>query len=519
MYRNEEERRAVRRAARLALIYAVFGALWITFSDQLTAWLFSDPVAWTAAQTGKGWFFVGGTALAFFLILRYRFLHDARVLAERETERRKLEELSQFREAVIDNASIWINVIDRDGNVTLWNKAAEQISGYSRTEALFGDAVWEWLYPDPDYRERIGDAMRAILRSGEDLEDFETRLRTRDGGQRIMLWSSRRFSAHDGKPMGIVAIGRDVTESRRTEQALRERERELATLLGNLPGMAYRCRNDACWTMLYVSQGAREVTGYEPEQLLDNRDVAYAELIVPEDRPYAAEQVQAAVAAGRSFALEYRIRRCSGDVVWVWEQGCSVDGEDGTRLEGIIMEIDERKQMEHKLATLAIRDPLTGLYNRRELDQQFADEVERARRYERPLALLWLDVDEFKAINDRLGHLVGDDVLRALARLLQENIRNVDYAARYGGEELAVVMPEMGVDEACEAAARLRALTSDRPLLVEGTGAVGVTVSVGVAVFPDHGDSAEELLQAADEAMYAAKRLGRNRICVAGAGH
>lgn len=516
MYSSEEERRAVRRAARMGLVYALFGALWITFSDQITAWLFSGPAVRTAVQTGKGWIFVGITALAFFLILRRRFLHDARVLAEREAERRELEELNQFREAVIDNASIWINVLDRSGSVTLWNKAAEQISGYSRDEALLGSTVWEWLYPDPEYRDRIAGAMRHLMRGGGDLDEFETRIRTRGGEERTMLWSSRRLFGVGGTPMGIVAIGRDVTESRRTEEALRERERELATLLGNLPGMAYRCRNDAHWTMLYVSQGAREVTGYEPEQLLDNPEVAFADLILPEDRQNADEAVQRALAAGRSFALEYRIRRRSGDVVWVWEQGCSVDGEDGARLEGIIMEIDERKQMERKLASLAIHDPLTGLYNRRELDQQFADEVERARRYGRPLALLWLDVDEFKAINDRHGHLVGDDVLRALARLLQENIRNVDYAARYGGEELAVVMPEMGVDEAREAAARLRSLTSDRPLVVDGAGAVRVTVSVGVAVFPDHGGSADELLQAADEAMYAAKRLGRNRICVAG---
>ncbi|QIT56728.1 diguanylate cyclase [Aquisalimonas sp. 2447] len=506
---------AAGRAARFALIYAFLGILWIGFSDQAVDWLFAGTGMLTTAQTIKGWLFVAATATIFFIILRGQFRRDSVKLAEREGQRRDLEGLSQFREAVIDNASIWINVVDREGRVTLWNTAAEQISGYTRDEVLGSAAVWDWLYPEAAYQARVMAAIRDTFARGEDLNDFETRITAREGAERLICWSSRRLYDSDGGPLGVVAIGSDVTRSREMEQALEERERELATLMANLPGMAYRCLNDDSWTMKYVSEGCRALTGYAPEELIDNQVVAFGALVRPDDLAAAIAEIQRAIAEQRPYAFEYRLHHRAGHELWVWEQGRAEQVAGETRLEGIVMDIDQRKQMEQALAALAIRDPLTGLYNRREFDQQFAEEVERARRYQRPLALIWLDVDEFKAINDTHGHLAGDDVLRALAGLVRDNIRNVDYAARYGGEELAVVMPEMTSAEAEEGALRLRDLVASRPLPVEGGGDVRVTVSIGVAAFPEHGDSAEDLLAAADTAMYAAKRSGRNRVRLA----
>ena len=515
MTQGENRSGAAGRAGRFALIYALLGTLWIGFSDQAVDWLFSGSGMLTTAQTIKGWLFVAVTAAVFFIILRGQFQRDHVTLAAREGQRRELEDLSQFREAVIDNASIWINVVDLEGRVTLWNSAAEQISGYARDEVLGSAVIWDLLYPDPDYQARVIGAIRATFARGEDLDDFETRITARDGVERLICWSSRRLFHADGAPLGVVAIGSDVTRSRDMEQALRERERELHTLMANLPGMAYRCLNDDLWTMKYVSEGCRALTGYAPEELIDNRVVAFGALVRPDDLAAAVAEIQRAITEQRPYAFEYRLRHRCGREFWVWEQGRAEQVAGEMRLEGIVMDIDQRKQMEQALAALAIRDPLTGLYNRRELDQQFAEEVERARRYERPLALVWLDVDEFKVINDTHGHLAGDEVLRELAGLIQDSIRKVDYAARYGGEELAVVMPEMTLAEAEEAALRLRDLVASRPLPVEGVGNVRVTVSIGVAAFPEHGDDAADLLAAADTAMYAAKRSGRNRVRLA----
>lgn len=184
-------------------------------------------------------------------------------------------------------------------------------------------------------------------------------------------------------------------------------------------------------------------------------------------------------------------------------------------LEGIIIDISQRKAMELELELLATRDALTGLNTRRELEQQFHEELARARRYERPLSLLWIDVDHFKLINDRFGHQVGDEVLRELSQRLQSGIRNIDYAARYGGEELAIILPELDEVKAIEMAERLRQMVEETQMVIDGPDEVAVTISVGVAAFPTHGTTPEHLFRAADQAMYRAKQKGRNQVCIA----
>ena len=136
-----------------------------------------------------------------------------------------------------------------------------------------------------------------------------------------------------------------------TLEALRERERELATLMSNLPGMAYRCANERNWTMKFVSAGARALTGYAAEDLVGNARVSYAELMHPDDRERIWEEVQSAVAQGRPFVLDYRIRDASGTERWVWERGCGIKDAAGkvVALEGFITDITDRKRMEESL--------------------------------------------------------------------------------------------------------------------------------------------------------------------------
>ncbi len=165
-----------------------------------------------------------------------------------------------------------------------------------------------------------------------------------------------------------------------------------------------------------------------------------------------------------------------------------------------------RKKNE-ELERLSVTDGLTGVYNRRYLMQALAGEVRRARRSKQPFALLMVDVDNFKKYNDTFGHLAGDEVLARLASVLRESIREVDCAARYGGEEFAVVLAETGAEGGVAVAERVRAR-----LASETFAGGGVTVSVGVAEFPEHGDTSESLIANADGALYQAKREGRNRV-------
>ncbi len=165
------------------------------------------------------------------------------------------------------------------------------------------------------------------------------------------------------------------------------------------------------------------------------------------------------------------------------------------------------------LRELSARDPLTGLYNHREFYSLLQMELERSRRYRHPLALLMLDLDFFKQVNDTYGHMAGDEVLCAVAALMRHELRLVDHVARYGGEEFAAILPETAADEALAIARRIRQSVAARPLAVTGTGGVALTVSIGVALFPDDADSDAALVRQADQALYRAKAEGRNRVC------
>ena len=499
-------------AAVITAIYAVLAVAWIFFSETLLIVLVEGPVNVVQYQSLKDWGLILITTPALFYLALFQLRKYSHNLQKFKSQRSEMRFLSQFRKSVIDSASIWINVLDRQGQVTVWNQAAEQISGYRSEEVLKNGLLWEWLYPDAEYRNRVRRIAQSIIDEGGEVQDFETVIRTKSGEEKTISWNSRRFVNHKEQVMGAISIGRDITEQKRALQALQDRETQLTTLMDNLPGMAYRCLSDEHWTMKFVSSGCQRLTGYDSQALVDNRDVSYASIIHEADRHLIEREIKQALAQRRPFEMEYLIRRRDGALIWVWEQGQAVTIEGREYLEGIVLDINQRKLMEQELERMATHDPLTGLYNRRELERQFKEELARARRYGRPLSLLWLDLDHFKTINDDYGHLAGDEVLRELSRLLQTHVRAVDYAARYGGEELLIVLPELDQSGALEMAERLRGLVESTRIRVSSGEQLGVTVSIGVASYPLDGETADQLFSKADEAMYQAKQSGRNRV-------
>jgi diguanylate cyclase (GGDEF)-like protein len=164
-----------------------------------------------------------------------------------------------------------------------------------------------------------------------------------------------------------------------------------------------------------------------------------------------------------------------------------------------------------------LRDGLTGLYNRRYMEDALNREIHRAERSGKPLSVVMIDIDHFKSFNDKYGHDAGDFVLSALARAIMKNIRPSDMACRYGGEELAVVLPEASLECACERAEQMRLAIRGTNLTHLGQTLPAPTASFGVAVYPANGTKPANLLKAADDALYRAKHAGRDRVCVAAA--
>lgn len=159
-------------------------------------------------------------------------------------------------------------------------------------------------------------------------------------------------------------------------------------------------------------------------------------------------------------------------------------------------------------------DFLTGMLNRRAMDNRLKVELHRSRRFGRVFSMAMIDIDHFKELNDTNGHLIGDDVLRSVAKTIQSYLRDIDIVARYGGEEFLVIMPETERDNACQAMERIRKEIAERRLFTSEGKTVGTTVSAGVSQFPEDGMEAETLIRAADTAMYQSKSDGRNRVTV-----
>jgi two-component system, cell cycle response regulator len=191
-----------------------------------------------------------------------------------------------------------------------------------------------------------------------------------------------------------------------------------------------------------------------------------------------------------------------------------VPGQDElSRLGGTFNSMAEKlAQSQATLQELSIRDGLTGLVNYREFHRQLSEEADRFRRYGHPFSLLMLDIDHFKSVNDTYGHLAGDEALRVLADLIRREVRPVDLVARYGGEEFVMVLPETTAPGAMVVAERLRQRVAAHAIPLPAGHTLSLTVSVGVATYPDDTDSLQHLISVADQALYAAKAAGRNQV-------
>lgn len=301
----------------------------------------------------------------------------------------------------------------------------------------------------------------------------------------------------------------------RAHAAVRESERSKSVLIANLPGLAYRCRFDQQWTMEFLSEGCLALTGYPSSALIDNREVAFVDLIHPDDRAYTVAVWEAAYAQNIQAVLEYRIYTADRQERWVYERGVFIEQTaDGTPLiEGLIIDITDRKQAEQEIYRISIHDHLTGLYNRRHILEQLETLLAQAVREDGRLAVAILDLDHFKAVNDTYGHGCGDCVLVEIAALLREGVRSYDLVARYGGEEFIVV----ATSEAAVLTAmleRVREAVSIRVFDYQGH-VLHPTFSAGVAERDEFGPKVkvEQLIARADARLYHAKSAGRDRIC------
>ncbi|MFP4080905.1 MAG: diguanylate cyclase, partial [Ectothiorhodospira sp.] len=249
-----------------------------------------------------------------------------------------------------------------------------------------------------------------------------------------------------------------------------------------------------------------------------SRSIDWIARVHPEDREPPKEALEAHL-QGQSphYVLEHRVRTGSGGWKWILARGLVVRRDPSgraLRMVGTVADISARKRMEEELRALATTDYLTGLANRRHFLARVSEELARLSRHrDHQAAVLMMDLDHFKAVNDRFGHSAGDAVLRDFADRMREGLRRIDLPGRVGGEEFAVLLPDADVGDAVKMAQRLRARVAQSPVCVEG-GCIPVTVSIGITRLRPEDPSPDLALQRADKALYRAKSGGRNCVRV-----
>jgi len=315
----------------------------------------------------------------------------------------------------------------------------------------------------------------------------------------------------NGTPRSLLGVSRDITERKRVERFIRESEERYRSLVQLSPDAILihdRERilfcNEACASLVQAEH---------PEELFGAN---LLDFVAPEDRrQLSALLARAFQGGGRLRPFEMKIVRRDGKTVDVECASALVEHEGRKLLQAVVRDITQRSLEKERLERLSQIDGLTEIANRRFFDAVLAREVNRARRNGRPLSLLMIDIDNFKAYNDKYGHLAGDECLRKIAKTLEERLKRPgDFPARYGGEEFAVLLPETDETGALAVAEQIRAGVEALAIRHEEANPLPiVTVSIGVSAMPR--PSAADivpLLERADRALYLAKRNGKNRV-------
>ncbi len=343
----------------------------------------------------------------------------------------------------------------------------------------------------------------------KDTPPYEAELLRHDGTIFPALIKGKRLNINERNVRLTTIL--DITERKNSEKALVKSENRYRRLVENLSKDYFFYTHGIDGVFTYVSTSVTNMLGYSQKEFMLHWDTYLTDNPINQD---VEQKTDKAIQGLKQPPYMTEIFHESGERRWLEISEASVFDDDGKviAVEGLAKDITDQKQMEEMLKHMANHDPLTELYNRKMFEQLLTGEIERASRYKHSLSVFMLDIDHFKSVNDNYGHQTGDIVLINFANILKSSIRKTDYAARYGGEEFIIILPETTQDKAEELAERLRKQIEESSFLTEEDKKFKVTTSIGIATFPDHAQTPEELLKAADTAMYAAKKAGRNQV-------
>ena len=429
------------------------------------------------------------------------------VTEQREVTAR-LQEVETRYQTVVSALHEGVIAYSASGEIVASNPRAQELLGLSEEQMRGRTAVdprWHPIREDGTPWDADALPTSLALRTGEAQLGAILGVHSADGQVRWIQANATPLRSEAGKLAGVVTSFVDISEQRARERALAAAEERFRTLFEAAPiGMSL---TNLAGTTIAVNPALAQILDRPARTLVGS---PIGEHIHPDDRA-ASLAAFARLVSGeqRSHRSEERVLDGAGRPVWVQLDATLLRDADGAPAAVLrqVQDISDRRRNEEQLHHLAHHDPLTGLLNRRGFGRELDRHARHAERYGADGALLVFDVDNFKRVNDTLGHQAGDDVIAAVAEVTRRRLRTTDVLARFGGDEFAVLIPHGGLPEAQIVAAALLEAIRGAQL---GPADFRVTASIGIATFEDH-VAATEILAAADLAMYDAKRSGRDR--------
>jgi diguanylate cyclase (GGDEF)-like protein/PAS domain S-box-containing protein len=405
---------------------------------------------------------------------------------------------------VLDALPVGVWVADGDGTLVLGNAASKKIWGQTPPAGTQQNGALRGWRKDTGKRLEWSDwGLARALAKGETTGNQVIDIESCDGSRKTILDSAAPILSTDGEVLGAISLNEDITEQRALAETLCESEARYRALFGNSidailltrSGGAILAANDAACRLL--DYGEEELRAIGPDHIVDGTDPRAQALLHAGDRTGAAHG-------------EVRLRRKDGALVPV-EFACAPfrdrNGEACANL--IIRDITDRKRAEEHIEYLAYHDELTGIPNRAHFHRAFEHALATTQRYGLRCALMLVDLDRFKNINDTIGHEAGDQLLKQVAARLRACLRDSDIIARLGGDEFVILMQDASSVESVNAVALKILEATSRPLLIEEQEFL-ITASIGISTYPHDGADMQTLLKNSDVAMYRAKESGKN---------
>ncbi len=439
--------------------------------------------------------------------LRAALIASERALEDVRRELREQTEVFNTMESLA-HAGHWRRIEDPGETVLLWSPGLCDIAGFEHQE---------WVDPERAVSGILPEDMHVFerTREGGTSLDVEYRWRRPDGEVRWMRSRVRRTLPRDGVQV-VMGVVQDVTDEHRAAEQLREQLLFIQRIASRIPGFIYEYRQhrDGSTSVQYVSDAVREFMGVEPDEVTADYGVLLRRVVV-EDQPRVQRSAVMSMRKLVPWQCEYRVRMVDGSIRWHMSNAIPHREPDGSVVShGFTMDITDRKRSEQEIERLAFYDALTGLPNRRLLLDRLQRSIAACQRTKNLGALLFIDLDNFKDLNDTLGHDMGDQLLAQVATRLVGSVREADTVARFGGDEFVVMLEALAPDiqsaaSQTETIAEKLLASLNQPFALDG-GQHYSTPSIGITLFGDERLTVDELLKRADLAMYQAKAAGRN---------